>query len=184
MRQLGFVVMVLLACSSQPPSVDGGTAGGSATAGGAGGASGGGSMGGGAGGGAAGAGGGVAGGGAGGAAGGVAGGAGGGVAGGAAGGASCNQLESDYDAALSAAKRCNPTSLVNPCTGTRSNGVGCGCPTFLDPAHTGPLDALQNRYADAGCMPGACPRCVPVDAGVCVAFDAGAPSEGRCVDRY
>ncbi|MBE2249293.1 MAG: hypothetical protein IAE78_07065 [Myxococcus sp.] len=93
------------------------------------------------------------------------------------------RLEAAYDAALAVAKRCNLSSLVNPCSDTRPLVVTCGCPTYVDPNNAAPLDAVQASYTDAGCVMTACPRCAPLDAGVCLPVDGGAPDEGECVDR-
>lgn len=91
-------------------------------------------------------------------------------------------LESAYLVAVESAKRCPLNALVNPCTATRPNVISCGCPTFIDPNNAAPVDSVQGRYTDAGCVMTACPRCAPLDAGTCEAFDGGAPGEGRCVD--
>lgn len=167
MRQLVVVIAVVsVACGTSVPGLDGGAAGGNVAGGraSAGGNAAGGNA---AGGNAAG----------GNAAGGSAGGAGGGAANG------CAPLESAYLVAVEAAKRCPLNALVNPCSATRPNVVTCGCPTFIDPNNAAPVDALQTRYTDAGCVPMACPRCAPLDAGSCEPFDGGAVGEGLCVDR-
>ena len=95
----------------------------------------------------------------------------------------CAPLESAYLVAVEAAKRCPLNALVNPCTATRPNVVTCGCPTYIDPNNSAPVDVLQAQYTDAGCVPMACPRCAPLDAGVCEPFDGGAVGEGLCIDR-
>jgi hypothetical protein len=178
MRRLLAVTLLCLACGNRPvPGSDGGAVGGgnAGTGGGSGGTGGGSATGGGSGtaGGAATGGGSATGGGA--ATGGGSG-AGGGVA------QSCGELESAYVAAVEEAKRCNPTSLVNPCTDTRPEIISCGCPTFVVPGTTQAADALQARYTDAGCVMTACPRCAPLDAGSCAPLDAGSPDEGICID--
>lgn len=150
------VAVVVAGCSSTPTGTDGGTGGGSGGSGG-GSAAGGGS----------------------GTGGGGSGGSGGGTA-----GPTCSARGATYASALQAAKACNTTSLVNPCTVTRPASVTCGCPTFIDSSSAGPVDLAQAQFSDAGCMPMVCPSCLKVDAGDCVPVDGGQPSEGRCIDLY
>jgi hypothetical protein len=186
MRSILILSVFTIACSTVVPVTDGGSSGGGSTAGGsaAGGSTAGGSTAGGSTAGGSTAGGSTAGGST--AGGSTAGGstAGGSTAGGstAGGSAVCAPLESAYVTAVEAAKRCPLNALVNPCTATRPNVVTCGCQTFIDPNNAAPVDAIQNQYTDAGCVMTACPRCAPLDAGVCVPVDGGSVNDGVCLD--
>jgi hypothetical protein len=95
--------------------------------------------------------------------------------GGAGGGKTCTQLETDYTAALTAAKMCNATA-GNQCQILVS--ISLACPTCK--AHVNDdaqLTALKASYDQAGCsaMPHICPAiaCVNPGSGACVPINSG-----------
>ena len=111
-----------------------------------------------------------------------AGGSGTGGGGGQGGGKSCGMIESDYGAALTAAKKCTP-GAANQCQELVNSSLSCpGCKQYVN--DTTGLDAIQTEWDDQNCgsMPHACPAiaCLVPTASVCTSGSntTGGPSSG------
>jgi len=94
---------------------------------------------------------------------------------GGAGGAACAQLESDYSAALTEAKKCDTTN-ANQCQSVVSTSLSCpGCTTHVN--DTSKLNEIETKYEQAACNanPHPCPAiaCVFPGTGACVPANSG-----------
>jgi hypothetical protein len=102
------------------------------------------------------------------------GGTGGGTGGTTAG--SCSDLQTQYAAALTAAKSCSQTTS-NQCQQKAPASLGCGCETFVNSRTA--LDQLESSWNQAGCQNSVvCPAiaCVPPRSSFCRAGDGGGAS--------
>lgn len=100
--------------------------------------------------------------------------------GGQSGGETCAQIAADYQAALTAARACTPSSQ-NQCQKSVMDRLGCGgCTTFVNTDAS--LSQIENSWNQHNCQVGVCPAiaCVPPTSAVCKAGDAGG---GTCVDQ-
>ena len=100
-------------------------------------------------------------------------------------------IESDYGAALLAAKKCTP-GATNQCQELVNNSLSCpGCKQFVNDTTT--LTAIQAEWDDQNCgsMPHACPAiaCLVPTASVCASSstttggpNAGADPTGACTN--
>ena len=94
-------------------------------------------------------------------------------------GGSCADLQSQYAAALTAAKSCSPSG-ANQCQQKAPASLGCGCETYVN--NRTALDQLESSWNQAGCQNTIlCPAiaCVSPRAGFCRTNDAGGAS---CTD--
>lgn len=97
----------------------------------------------------------------------------------------CSDLERLYDQAMSAALRCNPTSLVEPCTDRRLD-YRRGCLVFVNAGSTDEVDRITcsfGRVPDGGRY--ACtlvpPGCgTSFRTGSCTPIPDAGSTEGRC----
>ena len=101
---------------------------------------------------------------------------------GGGGGKSCGMLESDYGAALSAAKKCNP-GATGQCQELVNSSLSCpGCKQYVN--DTTALSAIQAEWDDQNCgsTPHVCPAiaCLVPTASVCTSSDSttGGPTSG------
>lgn len=115
-------------------------------------------------------------------------GAGGGGTGGA-GGKACDALETDYNTALTAAKKCTP-GATNQCQQLVGSSLSCpGCKQYVN--DTTALSAIQTAWDSQNCssVPRACPAiaCIVPTNSVCASSstttggpNAGADPSGTC----
>jgi hypothetical protein len=118
-----------------------------------------------------------------------AGGSGTGGSGGQGGGKSCDALESEYNSAFTAAKKCT-LGAANQCQQLVNSSLSCpGCKQYVNDTTT--LSALQTEWDDQNCsaVPHLCPAiaCVIPTAGVCTSSPTGGPGPsaeptGTCVN--
>jgi len=99
---------------------------------------------------------------------------------GSTGGPSCDQIQSAYKAALTAARQCF-VGGSNQCQKMVASALGCGgCPTFVnDDSGTSQIENAWNQARcgqDQVCTDGAC---LSPQSATCKASDAGG---GTCVD--
>lgn len=108
-------------------------------------------------------------------------------------GASCEELDALYARALLVARRCNPTSLVEPCTEKRPSQIDCCEDRFINAGSGAELDlltCLKRLRPDAGrfgCLLAPCPGCGQGSApraGQCMPVPDGGPTEGLCENVY
>jgi hypothetical protein len=90
-------------------------------------------------------------------------------------------LESDYNAALMAAKKCTPGE-TNQCQALADSSLSCpGCKQFVN--DTTALSAIQTEWDNQSCssVPHACPAiaCLVPTASVCSSSGSGS---GTCVN--
>jgi hypothetical protein len=102
----------------------------------------------------------------------------GGVAAGGSGGESCQEIQTEYAAALEQAKQCVP-GAANQCTKTAQSSLDCGCATHVN--DDSGLSDYASRWAASGCRAGVCPAiaCL-VQSAICAPIDGG--GGGRCED--
>jgi hypothetical protein len=104
-----------------------------------------------------------------------------GGAGGQGGGSTCDKIQAQYKAALTAARACSPDA-TNQCQKNVPDALGCnGCPTFVNDDSN--LSPFSDQWNQAGCNQGqVCPAiaCVAPKSATCRASDAGG---GLCVDQ-
>jgi hypothetical protein len=87
----------------------------------------------------------------------------------------CQQLISDYEAALVEAKRCNPALNSLQCEATAPTSLPCGgCVTHVHDASM--LTDIRSKWQAAGCKSGLCPAiaCIQPGSGSCMLVDGGA----------
>ena len=115
-------------------------------------------------------------------------GAGGSGSGGQGGGKSCDALESDYNTALTAAKKCT-LGATGQCQQLVNGSLSCpGCKQYVNDTTT--LSAIQTEWDDQNCsaVPHACPAiaCVVPTTSVCTSSPTssgpggGADAAGTC----
>jgi hypothetical protein len=98
----------------------------------------------------------------------------------------CQHLETQYAAALKAAKVCNPVLTVVQCTVTVDDELACPCLTHVDQSHQAEITLMANlkaQWKKLGCQQGVVCHggpC-PVTTGVCTS--SGGPTAGVCVDK-
>ncbi len=98
----------------------------------------------------------------------------------------CKPLETQYAAALKAAKVCNPLLTVVQCTVTVDDQLACPCLTHVDQSHQAEITLMANlkaQWQKLGCQQGVvCPNgpC-PVTNGICTS--SGGSTSGVCVDK-
>ncbi|HEY4394095.1 MAG TPA: hypothetical protein VGP64_08535 [Polyangia bacterium] len=100
--------------------------------------------------------------------------------GGQGGSAGCAKIQSDYQAALTAARACSPAA-TNQCQKKVSNALGCnGCPTFVNDDSN--LGQFSNEWSQGNCdQTQACTNlaCASPKLAICEVNDAGG---ALCVD--
>jgi hypothetical protein len=88
----------------------------------------------------------------------------------------CDDVSSRYSAAMEAARECEPQQ-DGQCSELVTEGLACGCQTFVNPANAdaiGAASTAQQRYVDMGCGQGiVCGPCRAPTSAFC-------SSQGRC----
>ena len=69
-----------------------------------------------------------------------------------AGGKTCQDLTSEYAAALADAKKCDPAVNTLLCTAKTGSALFCGCPTFYNPANKDAVNQLATLSQQAQAM--------------------------------
>lgn len=98
----------------------------------------------------------------------------------------CQLLETQYAAALKAAKVCNPILTVVQCTVKVDDKLACPCLTHVDQSHQAEITLMANlktQWQKLGCQKGViCSNgpC-PVTTGLCTS--QGSATSGVCVDK-
>jgi hypothetical protein len=89
----------------------------------------------------------------------------------------CDAIAADYLEALEGAQDCNPDIDAVQCTEQVPSNLGCGCPTFVNPANQEEMDRLKELQAAwlKGCPIAVCPAlaCVLPERGFCTSSGSG-----------
>ena len=99
----------------------------------------------------------------------------------------CNQIAAEYLKTLAAAKACNAILGVVQCTSLVEDQLPCPCQTFVNPANTAEVKALQQlkaQWTAQKCSTGIiCPAiaCIPPASATCQASSGS--TTGNCKDN-